>query len=163
VLTRPWGLRGELVAIPFSDHQERFQSLGRVYLFGSGGAPEKYEVESVRGAAGSLLFKFRGIDSMSDAEPWRGAEVRIPREERLHLELGEFFLSDLEGCEVIERRTGETLGIVTGWSDGGPSGLLEVGKDLLVPFTRSICVGIDIAARRIEVELPEGLKDLNRS
>jgi 16S rRNA processing protein RimM len=163
VLTRPWGLRGELVAIPFSDHQERFQSLGRVYLFGSGGAPEQYEVESVRDASGSLLFKFRGIDSMSDAELWRGAEVRIPKEERLQLEPGEFFLSDLEGCEVVERGTGETLGIVTGWSDGGPSGLLEVGKDLLVPFTRSMCVGIDIAARRIEVELPEGLKDLNRS
>ena len=163
MLTRPWGIRGELVAIPFSDRQERFQSLGRVYLFGSGAAPGEYEVESVRDASGSLLFKFRGIDSMSDAEPWRGAEVRIPREERLQLEPGEFFLSDLEGCEVVERGTGESLGIVTGWNDGGASGLLEVGKDLLIPITRSICVGIDIVARRIEVELPEGLKDLNRS
>src|SRR5262249_36588585 len=120
------------------------------------------EVETVREASGSVWFKFRGIDSMTDAEPWRGAEVRIRKEERLQLEPGEFFLSDLEGCEVLERATGESVGIVTGWSDGGPSGLLEVGKSLLIPFTRSICVGIDIAARRIEVELPEGLKDLNR-
>src|SRR2546429_4976446 len=36
VLTRAWGLRGDLVAIPFSDHQERFQNLDRVYLFGGG-------------------------------------------------------------------------------------------------------------------------------
>jgi len=35
--------------------------------------------------------------------------------------------------------------------------------DLWIPFARSICVTIDIAAKRIEVELPEGLKDLNRS
>ena len=107
MLTRPWGIRGELTAIPFSDHPERFQSLGRVYLFGGGAAPEQHEVESVRDASGSLLFKFRGIDSMSDAEPWRGAEVRIPREERPALDPGEFFLSDLVGCEVVERGTRE--------------------------------------------------------
>ena len=129
LLTRPWGIRGELVAIPFSDRRERFQSLGRVYLFGAAAPPGQYEGESVRDASGSLLFKFRGIDSMSDAEPWRGAEVRIPREERVQLEPGEVFLSDLEGCEVVERGTGESLGIVTGWNEGGASGLLEVGKD----------------------------------
>ena len=163
MLTRPWGIRGELVAIPFSDHPERFQDLDRVYLFGIGPVPGQYGVESVRPASGSLLFKFRGIDSITDAEPWRGAEVRIPRAERLELDPGEFYLSDLAGCEVVERGTGQSLGVVTGWNDGGSSGLLEVGPDLLIPFVRSICVGIDIAARRIEVELPEGLKDLNRS
>jgi ribosomal 30S subunit maturation factor RimM len=81
----------------------------------------------------------------------------------LQLEPDEFFLSDLVGCEVVERTTGEPLGQVTGFDDGGPSGLLHVGKDLLIPFARSICVAIDTAARRIEVELPEGLRDLNRS
>ena len=52
---------------------------------------------------------------------------------------------------------------VTGLQDGGPSGVLQVGKDLLIPFVRSICVAIDTAGRRIEVELPEGLRDLNKS
>jgi ribosomal 30S subunit maturation factor RimM len=52
---------------------------------------------------------------------------------------------------------------VTAWDDGGGSGLLVVNGDLLVPFARSICVEIDPAAKRIAVELPEGLKDLNRS
>jgi 16S rRNA processing protein RimM len=47
-----------------------------------------------------MLLKFRGIESIEDATPWRGAEVRIPRAERVELESGEFFLSDLTGCEV---------------------------------------------------------------
>jgi 16S rRNA processing protein RimM len=163
VLSRVWGIRGEFAAVPFSDHPERFENLGRVYLFGSRPDPTQCEVESVRSSAGSLLLKFRGIDSISDAEPWRGAEVRVPREERLALEPGEFYLSDLVGCEVVERGTGQRLGTVTRWDDGGASGLLVVGEDLLIPFVRSICVAIDVAARRIEVDLPEGLKDLNRS
>jgi len=133
-----------------------------VYLFAADRPPGEYQLESVRNVSGSMLLKFRGIESIEDAEPWRGAEVRIPRSERVQLESGEFFLSDLTGCEVVERGTGQSLGVVTGWNDGGASGLLEVGPDLLIPFARSICVGIDVAARRIEVELPEGLKDLNR-
>ena len=160
MLARVHGIRGEFVAIPLSYHQERFENLGRVYLFGAGPEPAR-EVEWVRNAGRSMLIKFRGIDSIEDAEPWRGAEVRIPIEERLKLEPGEFYHSDLIGCEVIERGSGQSLGNVTGWKDGGGSGLLEVG-DLWIPFARSICVTIDIAARRIEVELPEGLKDLNR-
>ena len=45
---------------------------------------------------------------------------------------------------------------------GGGAGLLVVDSNLLIPFARSICVEIDPAAKRIAVELPEGLKDLNR-
>lgn len=163
VLSKVWGTRGELTAIPFSDHPERFEKLGRVWLFGAGAEPGEFEMESVRTVSGSWLFKFRGIDSISDAEPWRGSEVRIPLEERVALDADEFFLSDLVGCEVVERCTGQALGQVTGFADGGPSGLLQVGEDLLIPFAKSICVSIDTVARRIEVELPEGLKDLNLS
>ena len=104
-LVRAWGVRGELIAIPLSDRPERFQDLGRVYLFGSGPAAQ-VEVESARIVPGSVIFKFRGIDSMDDAERWRGAEVRIPREERLKPEPGEFFIGDLVGCEVVERGSG---------------------------------------------------------
>jgi 16S rRNA processing protein RimM len=90
-----------------------------------------------------------------------GAEVCVPVSERTPLEDGEYFQSDLIGCEVVDHGTGESLGRVTGWDDGGGSGLLLVG-DLMIPFSRSICVEIDPAARRIAVDLPEGLKDLNR-
>ena len=135
--------------------------MGRVFLFGTGPA-EQVEVESARNVPGSVIFKFKGIDSIDDADPWRGAEVRIPREERLALEAGEFFIGDLVGCEVVDRVTGESLGAVTGWEEGGASGLLQVGPDLLIPFVRSICVSIEPGRNRIEVELPEGLKDVNR-
>jgi 16S rRNA processing protein RimM len=109
-----------------------------------------------------LIFKFRGVDTVSDAELLTGAEVRVPLDQRTPLEPGEFFQDDLVGCQVVDRRTGQPLGSVSGWQDGGGSGLLVVNGDLLIPFARSICVEIDPAARRIAVELPEGLKDLNR-
>ena len=66
---------------------------------------------------------------------------------------GEYYQSDLVGCEVVERASGELVGQVKGWQDCGGPALLEIdgvdGKEILVPFAGSICVEIDTAARRI--------------
>ncbi len=158
------GNRGEVTAVALSNKPERYQALKEVFLFAPGGPAggERYEVESTWFHIATLVFKFRGVDTISDAERLYGSEVRIPAGQRVTLDEGEYFQSDLIGCEVIDRRTGESLGHVTGWDDGGGSGLLIVNDDLMVPFARSICVEIDPAAKRIAVELPEGLKDLNR-
>jgi len=164
VLGKSRGNRGEVTALALSDKHERYQSLREVYLFGPGesGRAERYEVESTWFHNGTLIFKFRGVDTISDAEPLAGAEVRVPMSERAPLEPDEFFQSDLMGCEVVDRRTGESLGRVSGWEDSGGPGLLVVEGSLLIPFARAICVEIDPEAKRIAVELPEGLKELNR-
>lgn len=166
MLTRAWGRRGEVAGMSFCGGPERFQEVREVMLFpAAGGEPRAAEVESVWQHRGVLIFKFRGIDSISEAETVERHEVRIPLEQRAAPPEGEYFHSDLVGCEVIERATGERLGVVEDLQEYGGPALLEVsrgegGEPLLVPFARSICVEIDPARRRIVVDLPEGLKDL---
>lgn len=134
-------------------------------LFGPDGAKSRtVEIESVWQHRGALVFKFRGVDSISEAEALARHEVRIPIESRARLPEGEFYQSDLIGCEVVERGGGP-VGVVSGWREVGGPALLEVEapgrrEPMLVPFAKAICVEIDPAARRIVVELPEGLKDL---
>jgi len=163
-LGRAWGIRGELAAVALTSKPERFQRLEGVFLFREGREldPGRFQVESVREHLRVWLFKLKGVDTMSQAELLEHAEVRIPIGERLALEESEHYLSDLVGCAVRDRATGDLLGTVTGWQDAGGAGLLEVDGELLIPFARSICVEIDTAAKRISVNLPEGLKDLNR-
>lgn len=163
LLGKPRGNRGELTAVVLSSKPERYESLKEVFLFGTGefGDGQRHEVESTWFHNGTLVFKFQGVDTISDAELLRGSEVRIPASQRVELDPGEYFQSDLIGCDVVDRRTGESIGRVTDFDEGGGAGLLVVG-DLLIPFTRAICVEIDPAGRRIAVELPEGLKDLNQ-
>jgi 16S rRNA processing protein RimM len=164
-LGRAWGNRGGLTAISLSSRPERFQQLGEVFLFREGKPVGAFQVESVREHMRAWIFKFRGVDTISEAELLEHANVCVPMAERLAVEEGEHYISDLMGCEVTERGTGERLGFVTGWQDAGGGGLLEVGEGdnkLLVPFARSICVEVDTHAKRILVNLPEGLKDLNR-
>lgn len=111
-----------------------------------------------------VIFKFQGIDTISDAERLAGADVQIPIEERPAPPEGEYYRSDLLGCEVFDQ-TARLLGTVADWQETGATPLVEVrtpeGRELLIPFAASIFVRIDAAAKRIDVSLPEGLADLN--
>jgi len=107
-----------------------------------------------------LIFKFAGVDTISDAERLAGADVSIPMEERAELPEGEYFQSDLIGCEVVDAQ-GRSLGTVTDFEETAGTPLLHVGSDLLIPFARSICTQIDTQEKRIVVTPPSGLLDLN--
>ncbi len=129
-------------------------------IAGEGGFCASCEVEEVWDHAGTLVFKFRGIDSISDAEKLRGAEVRVPLSERVELEPGEYFHSDLIGCEVRERNSGRVVGRVTDFEEYGGPPLLEIDRGrLLIPFVKAICVDIRPEEKLILVDLPTGLEE----
>ncbi len=167
-LVRPRGNRGELIAEPMSNRRERFAALGNVTVFPAGrpeGESQAHVVESSWWHGERLVLKFRGIDSITGAEALRGAAVCVPASERANLPDGEYYLDDLIGLQVVDRRTGAELGRVTGWQESGGPPLMVVGGpegEFLIPFAASICVAIEPEARRIEVDLPEGLRELNR-
>ena len=159
MLGRPRGNRGELTATSLSSRPERFARLKGVRLAGDGSS---YEVEEVWEHSGELVFKFKGIDSISDAERLRGAEVQVPLAERVELDPGEYFHSDLIGCEVRDRASGRAIGKVTNFEEFGGPPLLEIDNGrMLIPFVKAICVYIRPDEKVIHVEIPEGLEDLN--
>lgn len=144
-----------MAAIPLSDHPERVRQV----TVGS----RSLEVENVWRHGDRVIFKFRGVDSISDAEKLAGAEVSIPKGERADLPDGEYFQTDLIGCTVFDR-DGKVVGTVEGWQEYGGPALLEVnanGREVLIPFAKSICIEIDPGQKRIVVDLPEGLRELN--
>ena len=154
-LKRPRGIKGELAAISLTMHPERFQELADVVLMPSA---RTLTVERVWWHGDKPIFKFVGVDSMTDAEPLGGQEVTIDRAERIQLPEGEYFFSDLVGCELFEN--GEFLGLVDGYLETGGPLLLESGS-LMIPFVPEICHTVDVEKKRIDVTLPDGLRDLN--
>jgi 16S rRNA processing protein RimM len=152
---RSRGLRGEIVVLSSSGGPETF--LGRsVY---AGERPSRVEEAWLHGTR--LILKLEGIDSIEAADALRGVELRVPRAQRLPLGDGEYYLSDLVGCELFD--AGKPVGEVTGWYDAAGSVLLAVTHDShesLIPFVKEICREIDLPNRRILAELPAGLLDL---
>jgi len=158
-LVRARGIRGELAAIPLNDRRPRYDSLRRVIVH-----EREYEVERVWWHGDQLILKLRGVDTRSAAEAISGNEVYVTELERAVLPEGEFYLSDLVGCEIVEQASGRCVGRVSGWQETGGPPLLELeGSTALIPFARSICREIDLTAKRIVIDPPEGLLDLNRS
>lgn len=159
VLGRVRGNCGEITATSLSSKPERFEQLHRVFLFGGGDA---FDVEEVWTHQETLIFKFRGVDDISSAERLRDQEVRVPASERVALEPGEFFHSDLVGCEVREAASDRLIGTVTAFEEFGGPPLLSVDEGrILIPFVAAVCTGIYPERKRIEVQMPEGLEDLN--
>jgi 16S rRNA processing protein RimM len=140
-----------------SSDPEREQKLREVALEVDG-RRQVMQVEETWRHDGRPVFKFVGVDSISDAEKWEGAEMSVPRSEVEPPEEGAFSYADLVGCKVL----GESeVGVVTEVEEYGGAPLLKVeaadGHEILIPFARSICKVIDVASKTIRVELPEGL------
>jgi 16S rRNA processing protein RimM len=119
------------------------------------------EVENTWMHGDHLILKFKGVDTISDAEKLAGADVTIPFEQRAVLAEQEFYQSDLIGCEVVDA-SGRVLGTVDDLQETGGTPLLRIGENLLIPFAKSICTKIDLDRRQITVNPPDGLLDLNQ-
>lgn len=122
------------------------------------------EIEFLRRQPGRCILKFRGIDSISGVEKYIGAEVQIDACQLPPAQEGSFYTFHLKGCRVFTH-DGEYIGEVTDIIESGGTDILKVDHDLeetLIPFAQAYLKKIDLDERRIEVELPEGLRGLNR-
>ena len=168
-ILRPRGLRGEVAAEILTDFPERLPKLREVWLAGGSMAPRQYRVRKCwlsPSRGGQAIFHFAEVDDCDAAEKLRGLEVQVPLEERVRLDKGSYFVGDLVGCAVWEAGAAEPLGSVRDVEFPGGVPLLAVdtdGGEVLVPLAAEYCMRIDVAAKRIDVSLPEGLRDLNRS
>jgi 16S rRNA processing protein RimM len=169
VIARPRGLRGEVIADLLTDFPERLAELRRVFLVPRRGAERELPVERCWLHQGRAVFHFTGVDTVEAAEKLRGCEVQIPLSERVELPAGQHFVSDWIGCEVYEAAVAPAtgfslLGVVRDVVLETGTPLLRVDSargEMLIPLAQEICRRIDVRARRIEVVLPEGLRDLN--
>jgi 16S rRNA processing protein RimM len=160
-LFRVRGNRGELTGEIYSSQPGRAEKLKNVVLELADGKTRPSRIEEIWWHDGRPVFKFEGINSISDAEPWAGADVLVADSEREQPEEGAFSHADLIGCVLWDRD--RKAGVVRAVENFGGGPLLEVrledGRDVLIPFARSICKEIDVAAKTIRAEVPEGLLD----
>jgi 16S rRNA processing protein RimM len=183
-LLRPQGRKGEVLAELFTDFPERFDDQKRVFLAAPGFSGNEAEARAAEVVAfwlpvgkneGRVVLQFAGIDTISDAELVAGQDVLVPHEERLALDDGSVYISELIGCTVYDGSL--PVGVVEDvqfamTADGGrrledAAPLLSVkspeGDEVLIPFAKAFLVWVDTEAKRIEMTLPAGLIEVNRT
>ena len=177
-ILRARGNKGEVAAELLTDFPARLPEIKEMFLRAESGARRGVVLREFwvdRNHPGKGVFHFDGVDSINDAEKLRGLEVQIPFKQRAELPSGSFFVTDLIGCSVFEvatatssltgapARLGKVRDVYFPGQEQPGTPLLAVDTsrgELLVPLAEDICTTIEITARRIEVRLPEGLRDL---
>jgi 16S rRNA processing protein RimM len=164
-VARTHGLRGQVVVNPETDFvAERFQRGAEVWTRVDG-RERALTIVDARVEGRRPILAFDGYGSVEASEALAGAELRVPESSLQPLPEGSYYLHQLAGCRV-ETTEGAPVGTVSRVDGGAGAAVLVVdgaGGEVLVPLAQEICVGIDVDARVIRVQLPEGLLELNET
>ena len=145
-----------------TDFPNRFEFVTEVFLQRNNEPPRCLILDSFWFHKQRVVLKFRGIDSMAQAEVLRDYEVKIPKSEVIPLKEGSYYQHELVDC-VVKDVQGHKYGMVTDILHTGAGYLLKIDRhfgELLIPFAESIFVRIDIGKKELICSLPEGLEDL---
>lgn len=181
-IRHPQGRKGEVFAEILTDFPDKFAQRRRLWLLREVGSSAR--VSAAAGAdpnrgprevqlvhhwlhKGGVVLHFAGVDSISAAEALTGMIVAIPLAERATLGENEAYIGDLIGCTLID--VAGAAPVAVGKIEdvdltAGTVALLVVtgaAGEILVPFAKSYLRRLDVANKRVEMALPEGLADLN--
>ncbi|MDO8684021.1 MAG: ribosome maturation factor RimM [Armatimonadota bacterium] len=150
----PFGIKGEVKVFVQTDHPERFYDLDEVTLRSKDGERATYKIEGVRFHKGAALIKFQGCNDMNGAEELRGSDLVIPDSQLIKLPENEYYIHDLIGLRVFTvggRDLGEITEVLKGVANDA-----YVTEVAIIPALKQIVRDVDIAGRKMIVELPEG-------
>ncbi|HYY42624.1 MAG TPA: ribosome maturation factor RimM [Pyrinomonadaceae bacterium] len=163
-VVKPRGIRGEVVAELLTDFPERFDDLAELIAVTPAGTRRTLALEDSWLHAGRIVLKFAGYDTPEAARELVGYELTVPDSDAVELDTDEYYDWQLIDCRVVTV-AGDELGRVREVLHAGAAPVLIIEdatrrREHLIPLAASICVEIDIAAKLIRVDPPEGLLEL---
>ena len=158
-IVNTFGIKGFVKVNPWVNDVTRFDDLKKVYIKIRKSLKE-LEIEEVKYHKNQVLLKFKGVETVEQAEMLRNAILEIDREDAIPLEEGEYFIADLLESEVYTDE-GEKLGILEDIYNTGSNDIYvvknELGKSILLPRIKDVFKEIDVENKKIIVHLIEGL------
>lgn len=158
-ITSTHGLRGEVKVYPLLDDPDRFSDFTKVIL-DTGRKKIEQEIERVKFFKNMVIVKFKGIDDINDVMMYRGAEIRVFKEEAADLGEDQYFEVDLIGMTVYTDED-KVLGILDKIMHTGANDVyvvkMEDGKEVLIPAIKQCILDVDIEEGTMRVHLLGGM------
>lgn len=153
------GLKGEVKVNPFTENIDRFEELKTV-LIKFKNENKEFEIEKVGYHKNQVILKFKGINTVEEAEKLRNSYILIDRNDLEPLEKGVYYITDLLGLEVYTE-DGTLLGKVDDIYNTGSNDIYvvkdDLGKQKLLPGIPEVLKNVDLEHGKIIVNLIEGL------
>ena len=114
---------------------------------------DAFQVSAAKVHGATVVGKLTGIETREQALKLKGRTVAVPREALPAPEEGRYYLADLIGLQVVNEND-EALGVVTRTYSNGVHDVIEVSgeRTRLIPWVAAVVKGVDLPAKRIEVE-----------
>jgi 16S rRNA processing protein RimM len=154
------GARGGLKLQSYAESLDVFAPGRRIVARDLNGAEAVYEVSAVRPQGRAAVLFLAGITHRGQADALAGCELFIDKAALPALAEGTYYWADLIGVEVVTV-DGRHLGQLESIFETGSNDVYVVrraDKEILVPALKSVVRAVDLKARRMEVDLPEGLE-----
>ena len=141
-VVKPQGIKGELKLRLLADDAGVFENISSLEL-----ANRVVSIQSFREANGFLYIKFNEINSVQEAESFRGKFLTTSKEDlEQTLEEGEYFIEDLIGKNLVFE-DGSILGILTDVQNFGSADVMYVslpnGKEVLFSNVEGVIMEVD--------------------
>ena len=153
------GMRGNLKLRSYAKSLEVFAADGVILAVCAEGREALYAVNWAKPQGRSALLSLKGITSRGQADALAGCDVFIDKTTLPVLEQGTYYWSDLIGLDVYSVG-GEYIGRLESIFETGSNDVFVVkhtGRERLIPALKSVVIAVDLQARRMQVDLPEGL------
>jgi len=153
------GLKGEVKVKSFSNVSGRFKSLDIVSLEFKNGDIESFQVEHTKINGQTVIMKFAGVEDRDAAESLSGTYINVSLDNVAPLEDDSYYIFDLEGMEVFDSEN-INIGSVKRVDVLSVNDLIYVeseSEEIIIPARKEFITAIDMDARKMTVNLPEGL------
>lgn len=158
-IVNTFGIKGMVKVKPFTDDIKRFDYLEKIYIE-KNNTQKEYEIEEVKYHKDMVLIKFKGVDTVEQAELLRNAYLTISRDSVEKLEEGRYYIVDMLGLEVYTDEQ-VLLGTLDDIFNTGSNDIYVVkdkqGKQILLPAIQDVIKQIDMENRKMIVHLLPGL------
>ena len=158
-IVNTFGIKGFVKVKPWVNDIERFDDLEKVYVKIKK-ETQKLEIEEVKYHKDMVLIKFKGIETVEQAETLRNCYLEIDREDAVPLEEGTYYIVDLLESEVYTDE-GELLGKLEDIYNTGAKDIYvvknELGKTVLLPGIPEVIKEVNLEEKKITVHLLKGL------
>lgn len=152
-----YGVRGELRVKSFCAIPEDIESYSP--LSSEDGA-RQFHLALIRPIKNGFAARIAEVATREEADALKGTQLFARREQLPELTEEEYYHADLIGLSVADTG-GTVLGTVKAVLNHGAQDILEIqrsggSESILLPFTMAVVPTVDIAARRIVVDPPDG-------
>jgi len=158
-IVNTFGIKGMVKVNPFTDDVFQFEDMKTILVEKKDELLE-IQIEEVKYSKNQVLLKLKGIETIEEANKYRGCYLKISRQKARKLPEGTYFIADLIGLDVYTDEN-ELLGTLLDIYNSGANDIYVVkdilGKQILLPAIKEVIKDVNLDEGKITVHIIEGL------